>query len=117
MREMEGWLERLDEAARTGDWEAHIRAQWSLRDVCYRAAESSRLGRALNAQRNRAERYVRFLSRDLETMAEARSYLTQLIDACRAHDGEAAAASTYAAQYWALTQLGALLTTKSGGQA
>lgn len=108
IREMRARLAVVDRAAADRDWEAHLRAQWSVRDVCYGLAEAPHLTDDLAEQRSRVERYVRFLSLNADAVKKSRGYEIQLITACRARDGEAAARSACAAQYWALEQFPAL---------
>lgn len=109
VREMQFRLSHVDRAAADLDWEAHLRGQWSLRDVCYTRAEAPHLSAELAEQRGRVERYVRLLSLDAEAVARARDYEVRLIDACQARDGQAAAQSSWAAQFWAAQQFPVLL--------
>jgi len=109
IKSMETWLGRVDDAAACHDWEGHIRAQWSLRDVCYNLAEAPHVSKDLAEQRSRVMRYMRFLSYDGATAAGARKCELQLIEACRLQDGESAAASSSATQYWALERVSQLI--------
>ena len=84
----------LEEAYRRGDLDDYIASFWSLRDACYRCATRPHLLRALAEQRLRVERYVRFLCCDPAAFALLRRGPDTLLEACRAHDGEAAEAAT-----------------------
>jgi len=112
IQEMRARLVLVDRAAASQDWEAHLRAQWSVRDVCYERAEAPHLTEDLAEQRNRVERYVRFLSLNAGAVKKSRGYEVQLIAACLERNGEAAARSACAAQYWALEQFPALASAQ-----
>jgi DNA-binding GntR family transcriptional regulator len=99
----------MEEAFRAGDLAAYIRSFWSLRDACYACAERPRLRRALEDQRLRVERYVLHLCRDPEAFANLRRGPDNLLDACRARDGDAAEAATREALLSVLAQLAPML--------
>ena len=101
--------EEMEHAFRAGDLDAYIRSFWSLRDACYRGAAKPRLGRALEDQRIRVERYIRFLCRDPEAFADLRRGPDTLLEACRARDGEAAERATRDALLYVLDRLQRLL--------
>ena len=94
LAEMARWRVELEEAYRRGDLDDYIASFWSLRDACYRCAERPHLLRALADQRLRVERYVRYLCRDPDAFALLRRGPDTLLEACRAHNGEAAEAAT-----------------------
>ncbi len=106
MRAARGEMER---AFRAGDLDTYIRSFWSLRDACYRCAGRPRLLRALEDQRIRVERYILHLCRDPEAFADLRRGPDTLLEACRAHDGEAAEAATRDALTWVLAELQRML--------
>jgi DNA-binding GntR family transcriptional regulator len=99
----------MELAFRAGDLHTYIRSFWSLRDACYRCAERPRLLRALADQRIRVERYVLYLCRDREALANLRRGPDTLMEACRARDGEAAEAATRDALLWVLAELQGML--------
>lgn len=101
--------DEMERAFRGGDLDAYIRSFWSLRDACYACAERPRLLRALEDQRIRVERYILFLCRDPEAFAALRRGPDTLLEACRAHDGEAAERATRAALTWVLAELQRML--------
>jgi DNA-binding GntR family transcriptional regulator len=103
--EMEDARDELERAFRAGDLDAYLRSFWALRDACYRCAERPRLLRALGDQRIRVERYIRFLCRDPEALADLRRGPDTLLEACRARDGGAAEAATRDALLWVLEEL------------
>jgi DNA-binding GntR family transcriptional regulator len=113
LNEMRAAREELERAFRAGDLDAYISSFWSLRDACYRRAGRPRLARALEDQRIRVERYIRFLCRDPEAFAELRRGPDTLLDACRARDGAAAETATRDALLYVLDRLQRLLDDRS----
>lgn len=109
LRRMEGARGEMERAFRAGDLDAYIRSFWSLRDACYGCAKRPRLLRALEDQRIRVERYILHLCRDPEAFADLRRGPDTLLEACRAHDGEAAEAATRDALTWVLAELQRML--------
>lgn len=99
----------MERGFREGDLDAYIRSFWSLRDACYRCAGRPRLERALEDQRVRVERYVRFLCQDPKSLANLRRGPDTLLESCRARDGEAAEAATRDALLWVLEELQRML--------
>jgi len=99
----------METAYRSGDLDDYLASFWTFRDACYRCAGRPRLERALADQRLRAERYVLFLCRDVEAAARLRHHPDRLLEACRAHDGEAAESSTRAALLSVLDELKTML--------
>jgi DNA-binding GntR family transcriptional regulator len=104
----------MERAFRAADLDTYISSFWSLRDGCYRCAERPRLLRALADQRIRVERYVLYLCRDPKALASLRRGPDNLLEACRARDGEAAETATRDALFWVLTELQALLGDAGG---
>ena len=111
--EMRSAREEMERAFCAGDLDAYIGSFWSLRDACYRLAGRPRLARALEDQRVRVERYVRFLCRDPEAFADLRRGPDTLLEACRARDGEAAETATRDALLHVLDRLQRLLDYRS----
>jgi DNA-binding GntR family transcriptional regulator len=109
LTEMEAARDEMEHAFRAGDLDAYLSSFWKLRDACYACAERPRLLRALEDQRIRVERYILFLCRDPEAFAALRRGPDTLLEACRAHDGEAAEAATRDALTWVLAELQAML--------
>jgi DNA-binding GntR family transcriptional regulator len=109
LAEMTDARAEMERAFHAGDLDAYIRSFWSLRDACYRCAERPRLLRALADQRIRVERYVLYLCRDREALANLRRGPDTLMEACRARDGEAAEAATRDALLWVLAELQGML--------
>jgi DNA-binding GntR family transcriptional regulator len=109
LEEMAAARDEMERAFRAGDLDAYIRSFWSLRDACYACAERPRLLRALDDQRIRVERYILFLCRDDEAFAALRRGPDTLLEACRAHNGEAAELATRAALTWVLAELQRML--------
>ena len=109
LAEMVASRSEMERAFRQDDLDAYIRSFWSLRDACYRCAGRPRLQRALEDQRIRVERYVRFLCRDPEALANLRRGPDTLLESCRARDGEAAEAATRSALLWVLEELQRML--------
>jgi DNA-binding GntR family transcriptional regulator len=109
LSEMEAARDEMERAFRAGDLGAYIASFWSLRDACYRCAERPRLERALADQRLRVERYVLYLCRDPEALADLRRGPDTLLEACRARDGKAAEATTRDALTWVLQELRRML--------
>ncbi|HEY7003464.1 MAG TPA: GntR family transcriptional regulator [Gaiellaceae bacterium] len=105
LAEMEAARDEMERAFRAGDLDAYLGSFWSLRDACYACAERPRLQRALEDQRIRVERYILFLCRDPEAFAALRHGPDTLLDACHAHDGQAAEAATRDALVWVLAEL------------
>jgi DNA-binding GntR family transcriptional regulator len=117
LREMTDARADLEQAFEAGDLDNYIRSFWSLRDACYRCADRPRLLRALEDQRIRVERYVLYLCRDEEAFADLRRGPDDLLDACRARDGEAAEAATRDALLWVLDELQRMLDVASSAEA
>ena len=113
LREMTAAREEMERTFRAGNLDAYISSFWSLRDACYRCAERPRLMRALEDQRIRVERYIRFLCRDPEAFADLRRGPDTLLEACRAGDGDAAESATRDALLWVLRQLERMLDAAS----
>jgi len=109
LAEMEAARTEMECAFRAGDLDAYLASFWKLRDACYACAERPRLLRALEDQRIRVERYILFLCRDPKAFAALRSGPDTLLEACRAHDGEAAEAATRKALVGVLAELQAML--------
>jgi DNA-binding GntR family transcriptional regulator len=109
LAEMAAARDEMERAFREGDLDAYLASFWKLRDACYACAERPRLLRALEDQRIRVERYILFLCRDPEAFAALRRGPDTLLEACRAHDGEAAEAATRDALAWVLAELQAML--------
>ena len=113
LTEMRAAREKMERAFRAGDLDAYIGSFWSLRDACYRRAGRPRLARALDDQRVRVERYIRFLCRDPEAFADLRRGPDTLLEACRARDGAAAEAATRDALLYVLDRLQRLLDDRA----
>jgi len=109
LAEMETARDEMERAFRAGDLDAYLASFWNLRDACYACADRPRLLRALEDQRIRVERYILFLCRDPKAFAALRRGPDTLLEACRAHDGEAAEAATRDALVWVLAALQAML--------
>ena len=117
LAEMTTARDEMEDAFRAGDLDAYLASFWSLRDACYRCAERPRLQRTLEDQRVRVERYVLTLCRDPEAFADLRRGPDTLLEACRAHDGEAAEAATRDALLWVLAELHRMLDTAKAAKA
>lgn len=109
LAEMEARREDMERAYARGDLEAYLDTFWGVRDPCYRCASRPRLERLLADQRARVERYILFLCADVEAAAKLRRHPDRLLDAARAHDGDAAEASTRDALLWVLGELTRML--------
>ena len=94
LSEMEAARDEMERAFRAGDLDAYLGSFWSLRDACYACADRPRLLRALEDQRIRVERYILYLCRDPEAFAALRRGPDNLLEACRARDGDAADRAT-----------------------
>jgi DNA-binding GntR family transcriptional regulator len=103
----------VEEAYRRDDLEAYLRGFWLIRDACYRCADRPRLLEAVAPLRMKAERYLLYLCRDVEAAGMLREPPDQLLDACRARDGEAAENSTRRAFLWVCERLTAMLAEAS----
>jgi DNA-binding GntR family transcriptional regulator len=96
------------------DADEHLRAQWSLRDVCYGCADRPRLLSVVARERLRAERYLHYLSRaDIDAFAESLTFQQALVLACRENDGDFAEQSTRDLFIWSLRGLREI--NQSGG--
>jgi DNA-binding GntR family transcriptional regulator len=111
LEEMARARDEMERAFQAGDLGAYIASFWSLRDACYRCADRPRLLGALQDLRIRVERYVLYLCRDPEALANLRRGPDTLLEACRARDGEAAEAATRDALLWVLSELQRLLAS------
>lgn len=91
---------------------ARFEARAAMRDLCYVCAERPRLLRIARQQRMRSERYVLSLLESANALAGSQQHHVDLVDACRARDGERAEESTREALAWALMETGRLLDNK-----
>lgn len=105
----------LEQAYRSNDLARYLRGFRDLRDVCYRCAARPRLLEAVAPQRMRADRYLLYLCRDAGAAALLREPADQLLDACRARDGQAAESSTRTAFLWVFERLSEMLADAADG--
>jgi DNA-binding GntR family transcriptional regulator len=82
------------------DFDMHLAAVTRFREICFTNAERPRLMRALATQSLRLERYIRYLNLDHGSgphalyRAGTEPYPSALLEACRAHDSDAAERTT-----------------------
>jgi DNA-binding GntR family transcriptional regulator len=106
---MEQLLAEIDRAFERSDLDAYLAAQRALRQVCYAAANRPRLFQVMLEQQRRAERYLRYLIRDVSLLAASRAHQQALLEACKSRDAEAADTATQRAIGWTLDELRRLL--------
>jgi DNA-binding GntR family transcriptional regulator len=94
---MEAQLNEAQRVVDAGDGQPYLQLAWSVRRICYQAAERPRLLQVSTSLFNRSARYNSFtLTADFR-VDESFRHLRDLHAACRAHDGQAAQATTMAA--------------------
>jgi DNA-binding GntR family transcriptional regulator len=103
----------MERTFRLGDVDGYIASFWAFRDACYDCAERPRAMRTLADLRLRVERYVRHLCKDAETFALLRRGPDRLLEACRAHDPEAAEEATREALQWVLSEFTLMLAREA----
>ncbi len=117
LAEMDRRRTEMERAFQAGDLDAYIASFWLLRDACYRCAGRPRVQRALEEQRLRVERYVRHLCRSPKAFALLRRGPDTLLEACRAHDPDAAEAATRKALLWVLQEFQKMLKAERAATA
>lgn len=106
---LEELLEDVRAAYAREDVQSYMTLQWTLRETAYEQACRPRLERLVAQQRQRYDRYLRFLCRDISAFTESLAHQEDFVAAARERDGSAAAASTAAALAWSMERLLAML--------
>jgi DNA-binding GntR family transcriptional regulator len=107
----------LEAAYMSNDLASYLNGFRAFRDACYRCADRPRLLAAVAPHRMKADRYLLYLCRDVEAAALLRDPPDQLLEACRARDGEAAELSTRRAFMWVFERLSSMLADPSNRSA
>jgi DNA-binding GntR family transcriptional regulator len=68
----------------------YLLANWRLHDLCYIAADQSRLLEQIRSYQRRAERYIRLVVGDDVGFQESLVQQAEFVEACRRRDGEKA---------------------------
>jgi DNA-binding GntR family transcriptional regulator len=93
-------LRSLGQAAREGDLDRYLAAEWAFREVCFTASGRERVVAHVLDLRRRAERYLRVVFSSPSGLRESVRFQRAFFDACLRRDGDAAEAVTRAALEW-----------------
>jgi DNA-binding GntR family transcriptional regulator len=96
-------LRQLEEIAREPDLGPYLAAEWSFREICFRACRRERLLAHVRDFRLRAGRYLRVAWSSPDGLAESVRFQRRFFAACSRRDGEAAEAVSREALEWTKT--------------
>lgn len=102
---VEAMRESLTRLERVQTVDEYIAEEWAGYSRCYGASGTKELLRLIAEYRRRAERYIRVSVTATPHFGEALEYQRRLVDACVAHDGDAAEHAIRESIAWTLPRI------------
>jgi DNA-binding GntR family transcriptional regulator len=112
---MEAILEQLRALAERQEVDEYLRLRWDFHAICYRASRRPRLVAEIERLYRRSERYNRLVLASPERFRASVERYGRFLEACRAHDGEAAERIIHEAMRWAMDRLAPTLPSEGDG--
>lgn len=110
---VEAMKESLNRLERVQSVDEYIAEEWAGYSRCYTASGKQGLLRLITDYRRRAERYIRVSVTATPHFGEALEYQRRLVDACVAHDGDAAEHAIRESIAWTLPRFAPVLDQMS----